>query len=299
MRGAVTSVTLNAGQYAQWEVPSSSSADPSGTLVSSDHPVAVFAGNRFLRLQPVPAPGGEATHQQMAPVDALGSEYAVAPFETRRADLQPESIPYRIVGAFDGTRLTFDPPITGAPATLNQGEVVDFETTMPFRVASQDAMHPFSLAQLMPTANVTGGSRPGATDTHYPLMLGDEEHVLLVAPAQYLSHYIFFTDPTYPTTNLVVTRVARAGHFEDVGIDCLGMLTGWQPIGTDGRFEYTTVDLVRAGVGNGSCVNGRHDARSAAPFGIVVWGEDTYSSYAYPAGGNAAKLVDLGSLSPG
>jgi len=32
---------------------------------------------------------------------------------------------------------------------------------------------------------------------------------------------------------------------------------------------------------------------SDGPFGIVVWGLDAYSSYAYPAGGNAAQLTDL------
>ncbi|MEI8258048.1 MAG: IgGFc-binding protein, partial [Deltaproteobacteria bacterium] len=272
--------------------------DPSGSLVSADHPVAVFAGNRFLRLQPAPQPGGEATHQQMPPAAALGHEYAAAPFATRRADLAPEVITYRLVGAYDGTTLTFDPAVTGGAATLSQGQVLDVQSSAAFRVYSQDAMHPFSLAQLMGTANVTGGSRPGATDTHYPLMLGDEEHTLVVPPAQFLSRYVFFTDPTYATTNLVITRVAVSGAFQNVEVDCLGVVTGWQPVGTDGRFQVTNVDLVRAGVGVGTCMNGRHTAQSAAPFGIVVWGEDTYSSYAYPAGGNAASLATLNPLIP-
>jgi hypothetical protein len=56
---------------------------------------------------------------------------------------------------------------------------------MPFRVLSQDAMHPFSLAQLMATANIPGGSRPGVVDTSYGTNLGDEEHVLLDPPAQF------------------------------------------------------------------------------------------------------------------
>jgi hypothetical protein len=30
----------------------------------------------------------------------------------------PESVPYRLVGAVDGTTLVFDPPISGVPATL-------------------------------------------------------------------------------------------------------------------------------------------------------------------------------------
>jgi len=53
----------------------------------------------------------------------------------------------------------------------------------------------------------------------------------------------------------------------------------------------TTVDLVRAGVGVGTCTNGHHVASSTAPFGVVVWGTDAYASYAYPAGGNAQQLA--------
>jgi hypothetical protein len=290
--GATATFSLSAGQYLQWELPAGS-ADPSGTVVLSDKPVAVLAGNRFFRLQPTPAPGGESTHQQILPISALGHEYVAAPFETRRKDLQPEVINYRMVGAFDGTVLTFDPPVAGAPASLSQGQIVDFKATGPFRAASQDADHPFSIAQIMDTSNIEGGTREGATAPGYPPNLGDEEFVIMLPPDQFLSSYVFFTDPAYPTTNLAVTRVKTSAGFYDVEIDCLGALSGWQPVGKDGRFEVTTVDLIRAEVGVKGCSNGRHTAESKGPFGIVVWGLDSYSSYAYPAGGNAAKLSDV------
>ncbi len=294
--GMVTSITLSAGQYAQWELPAGA-LDPSGTLVTSSADVAVFAGNRFLRLQPMSEPGGESTHQQMIPAAALGHEYVASPFDTRRADLVPENIPYRLVGAFDGTTLSYDPPVPGAPAMLAQGEVADFETDVAFRVTSQDAMHPFAMAQLMTTGNVPGGSRPGAvTDVaRYGPVLGDEEMVVVPPPVQFLSHYVFFTDPTYATTSFALVRVAdTSGAFHAVHIDCLGDVGGWQPVGSDGRYEVTTVDLVRAFMpGAPGCDNGRHVADSTGPFGIMVWGEDTYSSYAYPAGGNATALSAL------
>jgi hypothetical protein len=289
--GTTTTTILAAGQYAQWQLPAGT-LDLSGTLVHAEQDVAVFAGNRFLRLQPTPGPGGDATHQQLIPVTALGHEYVAAPYATRRADLQPEVISYRLVGAFDGTILTYDPAVAGAPGTLDRGQVADLQTSLAFRVSSQDDSHPFAAAQLMTTANLEGGSRPGATDPHYPPMLGDEELVVMFPPAQFLSRYVFFTDPTYPTTSLVLTRVKPASaEFQMLVVDCLGEVGGWQPVGTDGRYEVTTVDLLRAGVG--PCQNGRHVASSSAPFGLVVWGEDAYSSYAYPAGGNAATLKEL------
>ncbi|MDI1428444.1 IgGFc-binding protein [Polyangium sorediatum] len=291
-KGMPASFTLSAGEYLQWELPASSS-DPSGSVVLSDKPVAVITGNRFFRLQPMPAPGGEATHQQILPVSALANEYVAAPYETRRKDLQPENIHYRIVGVADGTTLTFDPPVAGAPQTLAQGQIADFQATGPFRVSSQDGAHPFSIAQIMDTSNIPGGTREGATAPNFEKNLGDEEFVIMLPPEQFLSNYVFFTDPTYPTTNLSLTRVKTSKGFSEVTVDCLGVISGWKPAGSDGRFEVTTVDLMRAEVGVNGCQNGRHTAKSDGPFGLVVWGLDSYASYAYPAGGYAVTLTDV------
>jgi hypothetical protein len=98
---------------------------------------------------------------------------------------------------------------------------------------------------------------------------------------------------SYNTTHVVVTRKRGPSGFADVTIDCLGMLGGWKPVGTNQEYEVTTADLVRSGAGIGSCTNGRQSASSKAPFGITVWGLDCYASYAYPAGGNAAALTTV------
>jgi hypothetical protein len=150
----------------------------------------------------------------------------------------------------------------------------------------------------MTSCDLPGGSRPGTLSTTQT-SLGDDEHVIVVPPAQFLSRYVFFTDPTYGTTNLVITRAAVAGRFSDVRVDCLGVVSGWRAVGTDGRFETTDVDLVRAGVGVATCTNGGHVAESGAPFGLTVWGEDYYASYAYPAGTSAATLASFEPLVPG
>ena len=56
-----------------------------------------------------------------------------------------------------------------------------------FTVRSQDDQHPFLLAQRMDTANIPGGTRPGATDMNFPQNLGDEEFVVMLPPAQFLA----------------------------------------------------------------------------------------------------------------
>jgi hypothetical protein len=142
---------------------------------------------------------------------------------------------------------------------------------------------------------VTSGSRPGITpgiDTELGLgdCLGDEEFVVVLPPAQWLAKYVFFTDPTYATTSLALAREKTAASFQDVTVDCLGTVTGWQPVGSSGQYEVATVDLLRGTVANGTCASGGHVAESTGPFGLIVWGTDEYASYAYPAGGNVAAI---------
>jgi hypothetical protein len=287
--GKLGKFTLNAGEFIQWQP----SGEMSGSVISSDKEVAFVGGTGYLCLSSKTSSGGgcDSAHQQTLPVSALGFEYVGVPYATRRADLAPESIPYRFVGAVNGTTLKFDPAVAGAPASLNLGQVADFEATGPFKVSSQDKDHPFIVTQMMSGAKTTSGSRPGAVVDIFGLKdLGDEEHVNLLPPAQFLSKYVFFTDPTYGTTNLALTRVKGASGFKDVTIDCLGKVTGWKPVGSSGTYEVTDVDLVRAGKGTGTCTNGLHVASSDGAFGVMVWGIDTYASYAYPGGGNVGTI---------
>jgi hypothetical protein len=291
-KSATTTYTLNAGEYIQWQ----DSGDMAGSVITSNNPVAYTGGTGYLCRKSKTSSGGgcDSGHQEIPPVSALGYEYVAPPYATRMASMAPESIVYRVVGTVAGTTLTYSTPITGAPPTLGVGQVVEFETTAAFTMTSQDAAHPFYLGQYMSGCMVNGGSRsgtgstcPGGADC---TCLGDEEYVNILPPAQWLSSYVFFTDPTYSTTNLVVMRQADAnGQFADVTVDCLGTLAGWQPVGSGGQYEVTNADIQRV-TAVGTCTNGRHTASSSGPFNIMVWGLDTFASYAYPAGGNVGKI---------
>ena len=98
-------------------------------------------------------------------------------------------------------------------------------------------------------------------------------------------------DPATTAANLA----AKTGAFHDVTVDCLGTIAGWKAVDSADTYEYARVDLLRAvppgtAPDAGTCSNGRHVATSEGAFGLVVYGLDTYSSYGYPAGGNAAVL---------
>ena len=290
-KGVATKFTLNRGELVQWQP----ALEMSGSIISSDKPIAFIGGTGYLCLTSSTATAGggcDSGHQMIPPISALGSEYAPVAYVTRRKDLAPESVPYRIVGMVDGTTLTFDPPVPGAPATLARGAIGSFQATGSFIVKSQDKDHPFYVGQMMAGAKVTSGSRPGASVSlgFVPMDLGDEEFVNVLPPAQFLTKYVFFTDPTYSTTNLVLTRVKGAGGFKEVKVGCLGAVSGWKPVGTSGQYESAEVELVRGNTGVGSCKNGPQVAESDGQFGLVVWGTDTYASYAYPGGGNVGSI---------
>src|SRR5262249_13976636 len=153
---------------------------------------------------PIGVPACDTAHQQLVPIPALGSEYNGVRYRDRLQGSN-ESVPWTITGvASDPTVLTYDPPIAGAPTSLTSGQVVIFNAPGPFNVKSQDDKHPFSLA-----AHMSGGMNAGGE--------GDPEYVNIVAPKQYLNKYLFLTDPTYPTTNLVFVRQrAKDNSFKDV-----------------------------------------------------------------------------------
>lgn len=280
------SFTLQKGQAMKFEQQN----ELTGSAILSDKPIGVIGSSGCINIDACCCDGA---HQQIPPVRALGSEYVAVRYRNR-VDNKEESPPWRIVGAVDGTTLTYDPapPAADAPTTLNLGQVFSFRAAGPFVVRSQDADHPFYMAAYM-----TGGGDFNNA--------GDPEFVNVIPAKQYLPEYTFFADPTYPETNLVLVRSkAKDGSFKDVTLDCAGALTGWQPVDAAGNYEYTRFDLVRFNFEKqGNCDNGRREIHSDAPFGLTVWGwgtdatspafNSTYVSYAYPAGARVQSINDV------
>ena len=285
--------TLNAGQFLQITQPQ----ELTGSPIQASNPVAVFGAHACMDV-PFGQPLCDSAQQQLPPVRALGSEYVAVRYRGRGADTDggvpdggsDEAVPWRLVGAVNGTTLTWSPSTPpGAPTTLGLGAAVDFIAPGPFVVTSQDANHPFYLGGYM-----TGGGEPPPTPSGFGGE-GDPDWVNVITPAQFLNDYVFFTDQTYPETDLVLIRTPSKvdGSFADVTLDCAGNATpvtvaGWQSIGS---YEYTRIDLSTGDfVSVNGCSNGRQELSSALPFGVTVWGWGHASSqtqnvsYAYPAG---------------
>ena len=288
-KGQPQSYMLDQGQVLQF----TQDAELTGSAILSDKPVGVWGGATCLDVD-VSDSYCDSAHQQLFPVKALGHEYAAVRYRNRYDGKPEESVPWRFVGAVDGTTLSYDPATPqGAPTSLSSGQVAQVWSSTPFVVRSQDDKHPFYLS-----GHMTGAARVGPINDGR----GDPEFVNIIPPQEYLASYVFFTDPTYPETDLVLVRTKGPNGFADVTLDCAGTLAGWTPLGSD--YEYTRVDLVRHDFQpQGGCNNGRHEISSTVPFGLTVWGwgsaetgskqSGIYSqfvSYAYPGGASVLPI---------
>lgn len=275
---------LDAGEHAQLV----QDAELTGSILQSDKPVGLMGGHSGMQV-PVGTPYSDHAEQMIPPVRALGHEYVGVMHRPRAT----EPGYWRVVGAVDGTQLTWSSDV-GGPATLEQGEKVEFVTADPFVVASQDEDHPFLLFNYMSGSQWAQGA-PGLSGR------GDSDYVISVPPDQYMPAYVFFADPTYPTTNLVVVRRRVNGSFHPVTLDCAGELGGWQALGAD--YEWTYFDLTNGDFqANGTCESGRHEISSeGGRFGLWVWGWGgpetqiftSNVSYGYPAGMNVQPINDV------
>jgi hypothetical protein len=278
--GAPVNITLQKGQHAQI----TQQAELTGSVIRSNKPVGFMAGQPCMDI-----PGDvrfcDHGEQMIPPVRALGRRYVAASYRPRTA--METTTFWRVVGVVDGTQLSYTASASvGGPNTLQRGQSVTFESSVPFVVTSQDDAHPFLLFGYMSGATHVGDGG-----------FGDPDFALVIPPDQYLDRYVVFADPTYAETNLVLIRSRSNGEFHDVTLDCAGVLGGWQPIGTD--HEFTRVDLVTGFAPVGNCSTGRRELTSDAPFGVWIWGWGSSAtgtpnvSYAYPGGMNVQPINNV------
>ena len=283
--GITQTWTLSRGQVLQFL-----QAPLSGSPIETSKPVGVFGGSECTEL---PTPYCDTLQQQIPPFAQWGTEYAVVPFQPRVSSFSPDArevVPYSLVGAVDGTTLTYEPsrPLN-APETLASGQTASFYTDQIFVVKSQDSKHPFHVNVYM-TGSTYGAGNGGARTT------GDPDFVNVPPADQYLDRYVFFTDFTFPETSLTVVRRKTATGFVPVELECAGPITGWQPLGSSGTYEFAWVKLTSGFTAQkfakGECSYGRQEAHSTGAFAVTVWGTGIDASYGYVGGTGLRPIND-------
>ena len=204
------------------------------------------------------------TEQMIPPVKALGSEYAAVSY--RQRSTTPEKPLWRVIGAMKGNdaHLRSADRRSAVPGESRRRD--RHSTSTPFTVTHATG----ALRRFRRGGAYMSGSE--AVVEGY----GDADFVRITAADQYLSRYIFFTDPTFPETNLVVIRKKGMSGFADVTLDCAGKLGGWIALRIRRHVQWTRTDLSRHDFApQGNCDNGRHEMTSTEPFGLWVWGWGT------------------------
>ena len=287
--GEIAQVSLDAGEYLLIEEETSLT----GAVIESDKPVGVFVGHQCMYWPPS-VPACDHAEQMLPPVQSLGSQYAAVPVSR-----VGEPGVWRLLGAVDGTELTYSHDVLG-PESLDEGEERLIVTDQPFEIRSQDPDHPFWLFNLMPGQHwLFETTDLGELDVAWG-QLGDPDFVMSTPLPHYGKEYMFFVDPSYEVLQLVVVRQrndgsgdSQAAGFAEVQLDC-AELDDWKPLTEDlewTRHRSDIGDIADPFVGTG-CAAGPHHISSSAPFGLWVWVYSAYSSLGYTAAPSARPLND-------
>jgi hypothetical protein len=200
----------------------------------------------------------------MFPLETWGQNY-VATYTAPYSSTTAVANLYRVVAAENSTLVTFYPASVRAPITLNSGEHVEVSSMIDFSIS---ATRPISVAQFMYSGDYFSGSTTG-----------DPAMMLLVPMEQFRKNYTF-TVPSSMTNNFVniIKPVAQPGKnaptifFDGVAIP-------------EGNFS-TAIGNTYFGVHrrNISAAPYNHTITSSQPFGILVYGHASFTSYMYPGG---------------
>jgi hypothetical protein len=231
--------------------------DLTGTVVTANHPVAVFGGHACTNM-PCASVACDHLEEQMFPIETWGNNYLVSGLRERGA-AEPSVV--RILSRTAGNMLAFTGIATPAGcATLNAGQFCEFEAVPDFQVRGTA---PLLIAQFM----VGQGRFNG---------VGDPAMVLEVPTQQFRSNYVFNVPGSYTQNFLTVTYNTMGGPPQLDG----------RAIAAGAAIAGTPYSVARQAITPGS-----HRMTGSAAFGIKVTGTASYTSYMYPGG------LDLNQLS--
>ena len=198
---------------------------------------------------------------------AVRLKATVAPLQSVLAlDSRPDYA-LRIVGVVDGTALAYNPPVPGACASVEAGQVCEVLLTGKVEVVTQDAAHPILVAQYM------RGSQSGGEP------VGDPAMGLVTPQAQALTEMRFSVHglgaaTKSPFVNIVTPTAA------------LGALTLDGAAVNPGLFAQIGTTAYSGGAV--PVAAGAHVLGGGAPFTAMVYQAGVNSSYLYPAASGLA-----------
>ncbi len=239
-------------------------SDLSGSIVQADKPIMTFAGHGCTFI-PENKRACDHLESSMFPVETLGTQFIASLPHTPHG----EHVWVRIMGLYDSTLVGFDPPIMGYQgALLNTGDVMDIpDVDKSFAIVANGRINVVEYLQgeyaNWPTTADAGDPNPD---------LGDPSECPAVPLQQYRSTYTFLAPKTY-AENWIDVLTPQGNTVTLDGVDIPGASftqVGGQPFLT----AHVQLDNTNEG----------HEIHGVFPFGLLVYGYGSRTSYMYPGG---------------
>jgi hypothetical protein len=282
-------------------------ADFTGTVVTGSAPIAVYTGSEASDAPRFDTLAGRfccADHleEQLFPEVSFGTHFVAVKTPLRTAAIAaagwdvtvvPDEPEYwRILAAHDDTVVTTDLPAPFDHFELDRGESRIFDSERDFVVASTAsiAFAQFPASQLATgiPSTLSGGERPP----------GGDPSMMLVPPLeQWRSTYLFLVPNHYAYDHLLIAAPAGAHlRYDHIPLDnvlvCEHEPVHTLPTGEGGNdVEYVAIRCPLSAPtpdGPGFQDDGVHliESDDGEPFGLILWGWDSFVSYGYPGGSN-------------
>jgi hypothetical protein len=265
--GVPYAIVLDRGQTYQLR-NTTSGLDLSGTVITSDKPIAVFGGH-FCANIPPEFVFCDHIVEELPPTSTWGKSFLTMPLANRNPnDVPGRGDTFRFLASTNGTNVK----VNGvAVVTLGRGQVHELIIDAPARI---DADQPILVAQYS-----NSGSFDGVPNS--------DPFMMLIPPfEQFLADYTVTTPATFPVafTNFinVVAPTAAVGAIQLDGVPI--------PAGS-----YTPIASGFAGVQIPVPI-GTHNLTGPLPFGVFVYGFASADSYGYPGGLSLAPIATVTSV---
>ncbi len=244
--------------------------DLTGTEIQATGPVMVLGGHEC---DFIPANRWACDHveETLFPLETWGEDFIVSATQPLRGE--PNVI--RIISGVNANQISFDPPAAHAPVTLNRGEMVEFEASQDFRVTGSAGA--ILVAQFLVGQDYAGINTSGAMGQ------GDPAMSFAIPTMQFRSDYTFLAPDTFESNFVNVTAPVGAAVTIASNGGSPTQVTGWRPVGSTG------MQTARVSIPGGT-----HTMNCSQPFGIVVYGFGSYTSYMYPGGLDLQMINPLG-----
>ena len=242
-------------------------ADLSGTFITADKPVAVFAGNKMTTIPPL-TPSGDHLVEQLPPVNTWGRHFVTLPLAARTG-----GDTFRFLAGTDGTRVAINGKIAAA---LDRGQFYECILAEPAEILSS---RPILAAQY-------------ANSSQYDGAMGDPSMMLVPPLEQFGGDYLLSTPAD-------IWNVYNQ-DYEDIYTNYLNLVVRTNGVGLiqlDG--VAVPASAFRAGTNSGYAgaqlpvVPGAHHLSAPVPFGVCVYGWAPSESYAF-MGGICSETVEAG-----